>query len=144
MAALFETKGDDVETATRILIAGGTSVLLFGLLLGIPMAVARSKGPKPPRYLFSAHLAAIIQGGLLLALTIAVGFSTLSPGIETTAAALLVAGVALFDLGLTLNWLQGVEDAFGEDSLGNKISGLGTPLVLIGAGILFFGVIAAL
>lgn len=120
------------------------AVLLFGLLLGIPMAMARSKASKPPRYLFSAHLAAIIQGGLLLALTIAAGFSTLSPGIETAAATLLVGGVVLFDLGLTLNWLQGVEDAFGEQSLGNKVSGLGTPLVLIGAGILFGGVITAL
>lgn len=133
-----------METANRILIVGGTSVLLFGFLLGIPMAMARSKAPRPPRYLFSAHLAAIIQGGMLLALTVAVGFSALSAGTATAAAALLVGGVVLFDLGLTLNWVQGVEDAFGEKSLGNRVSALGTPLVLFGAGILLFGVLAAL
>lgn len=132
-----------MDIAPRVLIVGGMSVLTFGLLLGIPMAMARSKAPRAPRYLFAAHLAAIIQGGLLLALTIAVDFSTLSPGAETTAASLLVAGVALFDLGLALNWLQGVEDAFGEGSLGNKVSAVGTPLVLVGAGILFYGVIVA-
>lgn len=133
-----------MDTATRTLVVGGMSVLGFGFLLGIPMAVARKEAAKAPRYLFAAHLAAIIQGGLLLALTVAVDFSTLSPGGEALAAALLIGGVVLFDLGLTLNWIQGVEDAFEEASLGNRISTVGTPLVLLGTGILFYGVVAAL
>lgn len=133
-----------MDTATRILVVGGMCVLVFGFLLGIPMAAARSKASRAPRYLFAAHLAAIIQGGMLLALTIAVGFAALSSAVAATAAALLVGGVALFDLGLALNWLQGVEDAFAEGSLGNKVSAVGTPLVLIGAGILLYGVVAAL
>ena len=120
------------------------SVLSFGFLLGIPMAAARSKAPQAPRYLFAAHLAAIIQGGLLLALTIAVGFSTLDAGIETVAACVALAGVALFDLGLATNWLQGVKDGFGEKSAGNKVSAVGTPLVIAGTGILFYGVATAL
>lgn len=132
-----------MDAATRIMIVGGMSVLALGFLLGIPMAAARSRAPRAPRYLLAAHLAAIIQGGLLLALTIAVGFSDLSVRAATTAASLLVGGVALFDLGLVVNWLQGVEDAFGEKSLGNKISTAGTPLVLIGTGILFYGVLVA-
>lgn len=129
--------------ADRILIVGGMSVLTFGFLLGIPMAWARSKAARAPRYLFAAHLAAIIQGGLLLALTVAVGSSDLPLGVETIAAALLVGGVVLFDLGLAANWLGGVQDAFAERSLGNRISTLGTPLVLIGTGILLYGVLAA-
>lgn len=133
-----------MDNTTQILIVGGMSILAFGFLLGIPMAVARGKAPQAPRYLFAAHLAAIIQGGLLLALTIAVGFSTLSSGAETIAASLLVGGMGLFDLGLALNWLQGVEDAFGEKSLGNKVSSVGVPLVLVGTGIVFYGVVAAL
>lgn len=118
--------------------------MAFGFLLGIPMTMARNKAPRAPRYLVAAHLAAIIQGGLLLALTIAVDFSTLSSGIETIAASLLVGGMVFFDLGLTLNWLQDVEDAFGESSLGNKVSSVGVPLILIGASIVIYGVIAAL
>lgn len=133
-----------MDTATQILIVGGMAVLSFGFLLGIPMAVVRGKASRAPRYLIAAHLAAIIQGGLLLALTIAIGFSVLSAGTETLAASLLVGGVALFDIGLALNWLQGVEDAFAEKSLGNKVSSVGTPLVLIGTGIVFYGVLAAL
>jgi len=131
-----------MTTATRVLIVGGMSVLVFGFLLGIPMAAARSKAPQPPRYLFAAHLAAILQGGLLLALTIAVSVSTLSARVDTAAAAVLLAGVALFDLGLATNWLQGVQDGFGEKSIGNKVSAVGTPLVLIGTGILFYGVLS--
>lgn len=119
-------------------------ILSVGFLLGIPMAMARGRSPRAPRYLFAAHLAAIIQGGVLLALTVAISFSTLSMGIETIAALLLVGGIALFDLGLIVNWLQGVEDAFAENSLGNKISTVGTPLVLIGTGIMLYGVVAAL
>lgn len=133
-----------METATRILIVGGMAVLMFGFLLGIPMAAARGRAARAPRYLFAAHLAAIIQGGLLLALTIAVGFSTLPAAALTTASILLVGGIVLFDSGLALNWLQDVDDAFAEKSLGNKVSALGTPLVLVGAGILLYGVVVAL
>jgi hypothetical protein len=120
------------------------SVLSFGFLLGIPMAAARSRAPQAPRYLFAAHLAAIIQGGLLLATTIAVAFSSLDSGIETIAAWVLLAGVALFDLGLATNWLQGVRDGFGEKSVGNKVSAVGTPLVIVGTGIVFYGVVTSL
>lgn len=131
-------------TATELLVVGGTSVLMLGFLLGIPMAAARSEAPRAPRYLFAAHLAAIIQGGLLLALTIAFHFSVLSLWIETVAASLLLLGVVAFDLGLVVDWLQGVEDAFGESSLRNKVSTVGAPLILGGGAIVLFAVVSAL
>jgi len=133
-----------MDYATQILVVAGMIVLFFGFLLGIPMAMARSKAPRAPRYLFAAHLAAIIQGGILLALTAAIGFSSLSAGLETVAASILVGGVALFDTGLVIDWRNGVKDGFGEKSLGNKVSSVGTPFVIIGAGIILFGVIAGL
>lgn len=133
-----------MDYTNQILIAGGMSIVAFGFLLGIPMIMAREKAPRAPRYLIAAHLAAIIQGGLLLALTVAVGFSTLSSGAEMIAASLLVGGMALFDLGLALNWFQEVEDAFEERSLGYRVSSVGTPLVLVGTGIVLYGVIVAL
>lgn len=132
-----------MESSTQILVMGGMFILAFGFLLGIPMTMARSKASRAPRYLISAHLAAIIQGGLLLALTNAFGFSTLSSGVETVAASLLVSGMIFFDLGLALNWLQDIQDAFGESSLGNKISSIGVPLILIGAGIVIYGVVVS-
>lgn len=133
-----------METAISLLVVGGMSVLAFGLLLGIPMAAARRSAPEAPRYLFSAHLAAIIQGGLLLALTAAVEFSALSANWKTVAVGILLAGMVLFVAGLAVNWLQGIGDGIGEDSLGSRISGLGAPMVLVGAGVLLYGVASAL
>lgn len=132
-----------MDNATQILIIAGVFILSYGFLLGIPMALAREKASRAPRYLLAVHLAALIQGGMLLALTIAFDFSMLASWIETVAASLFVGGVVLFDLGLTLNWLQRIKDAFGEKSLGYKISSAGTPLILISAGILVYGVLAA-
>lgn len=133
-----------MDNGTQILIIGGVFILSYGFLLGIPMALAREKASRAPRYLLAAHLAALIQGGMLLALTIAFDFSMLASWIETVAASLFVGGVVLFDLGLTLNWLQRTEDAFKEKSVGYKVSSAGTPLVLISAGILVYGVLGAL
>lgn len=133
-----------MDYTDQILVAGGMTILSFGFLLGIPMIMARDKAPRAPRCLVSAHLAALIQGGMLLALTIAADFSALSATAEMVAASLLVGGVALFDSGLALNWLQGIEDAFGERSLGYKVSSVGVPLVLAGGSLIFYGVIAAL
>jgi hypothetical protein len=133
-----------VDYASQILIVAGLIVLMYGFLLGIPMVMSREKASTAPRYLVAAHLAALIQGGMLLALTIAIDFSVLSSWIETVIAILFTGGVVLFDLGLTLNWLQRVEDSFAERSLGYRISSFGTPLVLISAGILLYGVLSAL
>ncbi|MEJ2216203.1 MAG: hypothetical protein P8099_06265 [Gemmatimonadota bacterium] len=133
-----------MDTGTRILILGGMSMVACGFLLGIGMIAARSKAARAPRYLLAAHLAALIQGGLLLGLAFAVGSSSPGGALETTGAAVLLGGVALFDLGLVSNWLQGVQDGFGEKSPGNKISAVGTPLVLVGFAMLFWVVLAGL
>lgn len=133
-----------MDRASQILLVGGMSVLMFGLLLGIPMGLARQKASHAPRYLVLAHLASIIQGGLLLALTVVVGSSALSSGMETLAAAAAVSGSALFGVGNTINWLQKVQDAFSEKSLGNKIGSVGTPLIVIGVGMFLFGALKGL
>ncbi|PWN08136.1 hypothetical protein DDZ15_00435 [Rhodohalobacter mucosus] len=133
-----------MDIAPQILIVAGLIVLMYGFLLGIPMARARKKASRAPRYLIAAHLAALIQGSILLALTVAFDFSMLASWIETLIASLFTGGVLLFDLGLTINWLQGSEDAFAERSLGYKVSSSGTPLILVSAGILVYGVLMAL
>jgi len=130
--------------STEILILAGVFILTYGFLLGIPVAKARDKALRAPRYLMMAHLAALIQGAMLLALTIAFDFSTLASWVETVAASLFVLGVILFDLGLTLNWLRNIDDAFKEKSLGHKVSSAGTPFILIAAGVIFFGVLTSL
>ena len=133
-----------MHTDTQILILGGMGIAAFGLLLGIGMIATRSKAARAPRYLITAHLAALIQGGLLLGMASAIGSLSVGGRLDTTGAAVLVGGIVLFDLGLVLNWIQNVQDGFGEKSTGNKISAAGTPLVLAGFGILCWSVIAAM
>lgn len=133
-----------METSARVLIVGGLSILSYGLLLGFGMVRERTRASHAPRYLLAAHLAALIQGTLLLALAGVVRFSRLSGGIETIAASLLVAGVALFDLGLTMNWLNKVRDAFAEKALGGHVAAIGMPLILSGTAIVFTGAVRGL
>lgn len=133
-----------MDTASQILIVSGMTLLFFGFLMGIPMVAARSKASHPPRYLFAAHLVPMIQGGMLLALTIAVDFARLPDWVVIAVAGSLAGGMGLFTLGLVCNWLQGIQDAFAENAIGGKVSALGTPLVIGGGGVLLFGVVLAL
>lgn len=133
-----------MDTAPRVLVGGGMAVLSVGLLLGIAMAVERNRAPRAPRYLVTAHLAALIQGALLLALTVAVEVSSLAAGAETAAAFLLLGGVVLFEVGNVVNWLRGVHDSFAEKAVGGTVSAAGAPFMLVGAGILVYGVAAGL
>jgi predicted membrane protein len=54
-------------------------------------------------------------------LAVAITFSTAAAWVETLAAALLVAGSALFVAGVCANWLQGIGDHFAARSLGWKL-----------------------
>lgn len=108
------------------------------------MGITRGRAERAPRYLLIAHLASLIQGATLLALTVALRFTNLSDSVAMVAAYSLVSGVALFALANILNWTQGVQDAFAEKSLGNQFGAPGTLLMLIGGAIVFLGVIAEL
>jgi len=110
-----------MSTAQKILVVYGTLSLGYGFALGIPLSRARTLAPTASRHLVVAHLSAIIQGGVHLGLSIALGLSELTAWLETTSALLLVAGSALFAAGATANWLQDVGDHFAERSLGWKL-----------------------
>lgn len=135
---------EEASTAQRILVVYGTLSLGFGFLLGIPISRIRMGAPTAPRHLLTAHLSAIIQGAVHLALAVAVVFSTLTAWLETTAAALLVAGSALFVSGATANWLQGIGDHFAVRSLGWKLLAASSVAHLPGIAIVAVGVLAAL
>jgi hypothetical protein len=129
-----------METSERVLLLGGISILGYGLLLGFAMVRARMKAPVAPKYLLTVHLASIIQGAVLLGLSRAAAVSDLSSGLETTAAVLVAAGVGLFALGTTLNWLMKVGDSFVERPIGFRVTGLGSTAILAGFAILLVGV----
>lgn len=128
-------------TAQKVLLVYGSLSLGFGFLLGVPLSHIRMGAPEAPRHLVTAHLAAIIQGGVHLALTIALGFSTLSAWLETASAGLLAAGSALFVAGATTNWLQGIGDHFAARSLGWKLLAASSLGHLPGVAIVVVGVL---
>ncbi len=132
-----------MSTAQTILIVYGTVSLAFGFALGLPLSSVRTQRSEAPRHLTVAHLSAIIQGGVHLALSVAFGFAAMTAWLATLSAALLVVGSALFVLGATANWIQHVGDHFAERSLGWKLLAASGPPHLSGIAIVAVGVLAA-
>lgn len=133
-----------MERSVEVLLVGGTLILLYGFLLGVPMAQARMKSPTAPRHLVNTHLEALMAGPAMLGLSLAASYSTLGNGLERLAAWLLVAGSVSTLAGGTLNWLLKADDPFGEKSPGFYLQALGGPVLLVGGVLLAVGVLKAL
>jgi hypothetical protein len=102
------------------------------------------RSPHASRHLITAHLAAIIQGAVLIALSVASKFSSLAPPLETVSAVLLVTGCVLFVAGAVANWLQEVDDHFAARSLGWKLLAASGPMNVTGVVLMLAGVFKAL
>jgi hypothetical protein len=124
-----------------ILVVTGTLAFTYGLILGIPMAMARMTAAKAPRYLLATHLEGLMAGTALVALSVVTRFSILPNWIESLAATLLVAGVFLSLVGGTLNWLSGEEDAFATRPVGWYFQALSGPPMVVGGLALCVGVL---
>lgn len=133
-----------MDTAAKILIAGGVIALAYGFALGVPLAMARMKVADAPRHLQAAHLESIIQAAVMLGLSVALSLSDLDANIETLAASLIVAGFAFSAAGATLNWRQRVGDQFAQRSLGWKLQAASGTISIVGAAIFVVGVLAGL
>jgi hypothetical protein len=133
-----------VDAGQEILVVYGTISLMYGFVLGIPLSRVRMRHPEAPRYLVVAHLSAIIQGGVHLALSIALGFADMAAWLTTLTAALLVSGSALFVSGATLDWLQRVGDHFAERSLGWRLLAASGPIHITAMAITTAGVLISI
>lgn len=133
-----------MEGSAEVLLVGGTLVLLFGFVLGLPMAQARMKSPSAPRHLVTTHLEALMSGAALLGLSLAASYSDLNSNLELVSAWLLVGGVAATLSGGTLNWLQQVGDPFAEKPPGFLLQSVGGPVMLVGGVLLAVGVLMAI
>ena len=130
-----------MTTASQILVLGGLANLAYGLLNGFALARSRLASPEAPKYLVFAHVGALMQGPMLLGLVWAVELSDLRAGVETFAAALLVASSFVLLAKDTLNWLSGVNDEFVERPWGFYLGGLSALLAVAGLAILIVGAI---
>lgn len=133
-----------MSTAQSILVGYGILVLLYGFILGIPLAVARSSAPQASRQLVTAHLSGLMQGPVAMVCAFAIGAVSFESTWATAAACLLVAGLVAETVGGTLNWLQGTGDQFAEKSVGFRINALTGVLAIPGLAVLAVGVIGRL
>jgi len=130
-----------MELSAKILIVGGIVSLTYGFALGLPLTNIRMQSPVAPRHLVTAHLAAIMQGTMLLALAGVIGFAELPSWLITAAALLLCGGCILFVAGAVANWRQNVVDHFAERSLGWKLLATSGPMNLIAIITLLIGLV---
>ncbi len=134
-----------MDTASKILIVGGVLNIAYGLLTGIPAGMIRQNSPTYSKYLRFVHIGALMWGPILISLSLAMALSTLDASVETLAAWLMVGASFLLDLKDTLNWLQGVQDEFGEKKqLPLILGGLSGLMALVGIGIILVGVVQGL
>jgi hypothetical protein len=133
------------DTAGKILLVAGMANLLVGGLSGIPMGLLRQKGAEVvPKYLTMVHVGGLMQGPILISIAVAQSISTLSPWIDTTAAAILAFASLLLVAKDTLNWRQGVTDEFAEHSTGLLLGQAFGPLELVGLLMASAGVLSGL
>ena len=133
------------STADKILIVGGTLSLLFAFVMGFILSRARLTDPAADHALIlQSHRAALWEGFMLLGLVFAVELSTLSRGLETLAASLLVAAAAASAGSGLANIAQRVPDQFAERRLGYQLAAVNAVLAVIGLVILIIGVIKGL
>jgi len=125
-----------VSTASKILVVAGMINLMIGALSGIPMGLVRQRGSAVvPKYLTMVHLGGLMHGPLLLGIAFALTISTLSPWIATAAALTLAGASGLLVIKDTINWQQGIQDEFAEESLGLRIGTVFGPIHVIGLGL---------
>jgi hypothetical protein len=130
-----------METAEKVLIVGGMTLLVYAFATGVIISRVRMSQPTTPKYLILAHSEPLMQGAMLLGLVWAVALSDLANGLETFAASLMVFAAMVQGGKELLNWKQGVVDEFVERPIGYWLARLQAILSSLGLLILFFGVL---
>jgi hypothetical protein len=131
-----------MSAAEKVLIVGGVLNVCYGVVTGIPMTIARTRGaPAVSKYLTLAHIGPLMQGPILLGMAVAARLSDLSADIELAGAWLLVGGSLLLAAKDTFNWLLGVSDEFTEKPASRPLGVLSVVGTTLGTAILAVGVI---
>ncbi|MGE0599987.1 MAG: hypothetical protein AB7J35_10035 [Dehalococcoidia bacterium] len=134
-----------MESAEKVLIVGGSLLLVYAFATGFIMGTVRGREATAPKYLILAHMEPLMQGSMLLGLVWAVQLSDLSNGIETFAASLMVAAAWIQGVKELVNWRQGIEDEFRERPFpGFWAARIQSPIASVGLLILVFGVLRGL
>src|SRR5947209_6297646 len=135
-----------MDTASQILVIGGLGSLLFSFVMAFALAQQRLADPQADRHLLlQVHVVSLWEGFMLLALVWAVQLSTLSSGLESLAAWLLVAGAALQLTANAMAWRSNVTNLFAPPrGMTYQLARLNAILAFAGLAILIVGALKGL
>jgi len=135
-----------MSTAQSWLIVGGLLNLFIGTLAAYALYWVRVSQPdRPaPHYALIAHRITIMNGLLLLGLSLAIEHTQFAPVINTLLAAFEVVATLLADARMLFNWSRGLEDEFAQGTeLQRRFVGLANLLHLVAISGIFYGVTRA-
>lgn len=133
-----------MDIATKILVLGGVTALLWAFVLGFFFAQERMNAAQANRYLVMAHVGGLMGGTMLLALTVAFRAAALSAGLETFCAVLLTGGALAAVAMDTLSWRQGLTDVFkSKPPLQSQVGRVAVIAMTVGLAIIAVGVLSA-
>lgn len=132
------------DAAQMVLLGGGLFNIVCGFLSGFAFAAARKDAEFAPRYLVSLHTGTLMQGSMLMALSLLVPVVAMDSSNTELAARLMVFSSLCIALKDTANWLQGVKDEYGEKRVFSQALGAaGAVGGTIGLAMLSAGFVAA-
>lgn len=131
-----------LDTAVRVLLAGGFLMLAAGVVTGLMMGRLRAVEPDTPKYLRFAHLSAYQQAPILFGLVVAVWASDWSAWLDTLGASLVVVGALLLTTKDLVNHARGVNDEFRERGPGYVLGIVMLPLHVGGITVLGIGALS--
>jgi hypothetical protein len=130
-----------MTAAQSWLIVGGLLNLFIGTLAAYALYWVRVSHPNQPapHYALVAHRITVLNGVLLLSLSLAIEHTHFTPAINTMLAIFEVVATLLADGRMIFNWARGLEDEFAQGTeLQRRFVGFANLLHLVAiAGILF-------
>jgi hypothetical protein len=132
-----------MSAAQSWLIVGGLLNLFIGTLAAYALYWVRVGNPTTPapHYALITHRITILNGVLLLSLSLAIEHTNFAPAINTTLAVFEVLATLLADGRMIYNWARGLEDEFSQGTeLQRRFVGLANLLHLVAIAGIFFGV----
>ena len=134
-----------METAAKILTIGGLGNLTFAFVFGFVLSRARMRDPEADESLLThVHIVSLWEGFMLLGLVFGVTLSSLSSGLESLAAWLLVAASLLQAAAAVVAWRGKVTNLFGMRGPAYQLAAVNAVLAAAGIVILLVGALQGL
>lgn len=133
-----------MTTAQAILIIGGLLNILFSSLAGYMVLWIRARNTQAPisRYAITTHTSAIMNGTLLLGLSVAIPHTGFIAPINIAIASAEVLATMFSSIRNVLSWSLGFNDAVAEGTdVGLRLRGLANMIHLFNASAILYGVV---